>query len=155
MLARGTDILIITAGITTEEALRARGALEKTGVSIRHLHINTIKPFEAKALLDHIQSVKVGVITLENHVVTGGIGSLVSETITDAGIGKKLIRLGLKDTFAHGGSRPYLSRYYGLDALALVRSVDDLLGEPTGVTEKDLDAIRVEDVHSPAKAEAL
>ncbi len=154
-LSRGNDILIITSGITTEEAIRARGALEKAGVSIRHLHLNTIKPFDANALLDHIQSVKGGVITLENHVVTGGIGSLVSETMTDAGIGKKLIRLGLKDTYAHGGSRPYLMRYYGLDALALVQAVDSLLGNSTGVTEADLDAVRVEAVHSAAKAEAL
>ena len=154
-LNRGDDILIITSGITTEEAMRARGALEKVGVSIRHLHLNTIKPFDANALLDHIQSVKGGVITLENHVVTGGIGSLVSETMTDAGIGKKLIRLGLKDTYAHGGSRPYLMRYYGLDALALVQAVDSLLGNSTGVTEADLDAVRVEAVHSAAKAEAL
>ena len=154
-LSSGNDILIITSGITTEEAIRARSALEKAGVSIRHLHLNTVKPFDTKALLGHVQSVKSGVITLENHVVTGGIGSLVSETMTDAGIGKKLIRLGLKDTYGHGGSRPYLMRYYGLDALALVQAVDSLLGDSTGITEADLEAVRVEAVHSAAKAEAL
>ncbi len=154
-LSDGDDLLVVTSGISTEEAMRARNALRSVGVSIRHLHINTIKPFDAEALLDQLQSVKGGVITLENHVVTGGIGSLVSETMTDAGIGKKLIRLGLKDTYAHGGSRAYLMRYYGLDALALVQAVDELLGEPTGVTEDDLDAARVEAVHSNVKAEAL
>jgi len=154
-LSEGDDLLVVTSGISTEEALRARGALENVGVAIRHLHLNTIKPFNAEALLDQIQSVKGGVITLENHVVTGGIGSLVSETMTDAGIGKRLIRLGLKDTYAHGGSKAYLMRYYGLDALALVQAVDELLGEPTGVTEENLDAVRVDAVHSNAKAEAL
>ena len=154
-LSSGNEILIITSGITTEEAMRARGALEKEGVPIRHLHLNTIKPFNGNALLDHIQSVRGGVITLENHIVTGGIGSLVSEIMTDAGIGKKLIRLGLKDTYAHGGSRPYLMRYYGLDALALIQAVEVLLGDSTGITEADLDAVRVEAVHSAAKAEAL
>lgn len=154
-LSSGNEILIITSGITTEEAIRARGALEKEGVPIRHLHLNTIKPFNGNALLDHIQSVRGGVITLENHIVTGGIGSLVSEIMTDAGIGKKLIRLGLKDTYAHGGSRPYLMRYYGLDALALIQAVEVLLGDSTGITEADLDAVRVEAVHSAAKAEAL
>ena len=154
-LSSGNEILIITSGITTEEAMRARSALEKEGVPIRHLHLNTIKPFNGNALLDHIQSVRGGVITLENHIVTGGIGSLVSEIMTDAGIGKKLIRLGLKDTYAHGGSRPYLMRYYGLDALALIQAVEVLLGDSTGITEADLDAVRVEAVHSAAKAEAL
>jgi transketolase len=103
VLSEGHDILIVTAGITTEEALRARSALAGAGVSIRHLHLHTIKPFDAQALLDHIGSVKHGVITLENHVTEGGIGSLVAETMADAGVGKRLMRLGLKDTYAHGG----------------------------------------------------
>lgn len=155
VLSEGHDILIVTAGITTEEALRARSALVGAGVSIRHLHLHTIKPFDAQALLDHIGSVKHGVITLENHVTEGGIGSLVAETMADAGVGKRLMRLGLKDTYAHGGSRAYLARYYGLDALALVRGVERLLGQDFGLSEADLDAARVDAVHSLLKAEAL
>ena len=154
-LASGDDILIVTSGICTEEALRARSALADAGVSIRHLHLNTIKPFDAKALLDHIGSVKHGVIVLENHVTEGGIGSLVAEIIADAGVGQRLIRLGLKDTYAHGGSRAYLMRYYGLDALALVRGVENLIGQYFGISEEDLDVARVDDVHSLVKAEAL
>ena len=154
-LAHGADVLIVTAGITTEEALRARGALEAAGVSVRHLHLHTIKPFDAKALLDHIGSVRHGVVTLENHVTEGGIGSLVAETMADAGVGKRLVRLGLKDTYAHGGSKPYLMRFYGLDALALTRGVESLIGQPLGISEDDLDAVRVDAVHSLVKAEAL
>lgn len=154
-LGHGSDVLVVTAGITTEEALRARGALEAAGVSVRHIHLHTIKPFNAQVLLDHIGSVKHGVVTLENHVTEGGIGSLVAETMADNGVGKKLLRLGLKDTYAHGGSRAYLMRYYGLDALALVQGVEQLLGQKFGISEQDLDAVRVDAVHSAAKAEAL
>ncbi|MBL1421889.1 MAG: transketolase [Alphaproteobacteria bacterium] len=154
-LSSGSDILVVTAGITTEEAMRARAALQDAGVSIRHLHLNTLKPFDSETLLDHLQSVKYGVITLENHVVTGGIGSIVAETIADAGIAKRLIRLGLQDTYAHGGSRAYLMRYYGLDALALIHAIDDMLGNSTGIGEEDLNAARVDAVHSLAKAEGL
>ncbi|MFG6581330.1 transketolase family protein [Sulfitobacter sp. 1A13191] len=154
-LSSGDDILVVTSGICTEEAMRARAALKKAGLSIRHLHLHTIKPLDVKALLDQIASVKHGVITLENHVTEGGVGSLVAETIADAGVGKRLIRLGLKDTYAHGGSRPYLMRYYGLDALALVRGVEDLMGQTFDITEDHLDAARVDDVHSLVKAEAL
>lgn len=154
-LSLGTDVLVITAGITTEEALRARGALSKAGVSIRHIHLNTIKPFDAQYLLDHLHSVRHGVVTLENHVTEGGIGSLVAETIADAGIAKRLIRLGLKDTYAHGGSRPYLMRTYGLDAPALVAAIERLTGESFGISDADLDAVRIDAVHSSAKAEAL
>lgn len=154
-LASGDDVLVVTAGICTEEAMRATAVLQKAGASIRHLHLHTIKPFDAKALLDHIGSVKHGVITLENHVTEGGIGSLVAETMADAGLGKRLVRLGLKDTYAHGGSRAYLMRYYGLDALALVGGIENLMGADFNISEQDLDTARFEAVHSLAKAEGL
>ncbi|MYA87330.1 MAG: transketolase [Boseongicola sp. SB0662_bin_57] len=155
VLSEGADVLVVTSGICTEEAMRARAAFAKAGLSIRHLHLHTIKPFDAEALLDHVNSVTHGVVTLENHVTEGGIGSLVAEVMADAGAGKRLMRLGLRDTYAHGGSRPYLMRYYGLDALALVNGIESLLGEEFGITEDDLDAARVDDVHSLVKAEAL
>ncbi len=154
-LSLGTDVLVVTSGICTEEALRARSALQQAGISIRHLHLHTIKPFNSRALLDHISSVKHGVVVLENHVTEGGVGSLVAETMADAGAGKRLIRLGLKDTYAHGGSRPYLMRYYGLDAMALVKAIEDLTAQKFDITEQDLDSARIDDVHSLVKAEAL
>ena len=154
-LASGNDVLVVTTGICTEEAMRATTVLQKAGVSIRHLHLHTIKPFDAKTLLDHIGSVKHGVVTLENHVTEGGIGSLVAETMADAGVGKRLVRLGLKDTYAHGGSRAYLMRYYGLDALALVAGIENLMDQKFDISETDLDTARVEAVHSLAKAEGL
>lgn len=154
-LSAGDDVLAVTSGICTEEAMRARAAFAEAGLSIRHLHLHTIKPFNAEALLDHIGSVKHGVVTLENHVTEGGIGSLVAETMADAGVGKRLIRLGLRDTYAHGGSRPYLMRYYGLDALALVKGMEKLTGQSYDITEDDLAAARFDDQHSLVKAEGL
>ncbi|WP_112310562.1 transketolase family protein [Pseudogemmobacter bohemicus] len=155
VLAEGTDVLIITAGITTEEAIRARAALNRAGVSVRHLHLNTLKPFDAATILGHAEAVKHGVITLENHLVTGGIGSMVGEALAEAGLPRRLIRLGLQDTYAHGGSRHYLMRYYGMDALSLVRAAERLTGQQTGIDEEALGAVRVEAVHSVVKAEAL
>lgn len=155
VLSEGDDVLVVTAGITTEEAIRARGALARAGVSVRHLHLNTLKPFDAPQIVDHAASVRHGIITLENHLVTGGIGSLVAEALAEAGLARRLIRLGLQDTYAHGGSRPYLLRHYGMDALALVRSIERLTGQTTGIDEGALDAVRIEAVHSAVKAEAL
>ena len=154
-LATGADVLVVTSGIATEEALRLRAALDGAGVSIRHLHVHTIKPFDRTAFLDHVHSVSKGVVVLENHVIDGGLGSLAAEIMAEAGTGKRLVRLGLRDTFAHGGSRPYLMKYYGLDATALLAGIERLLGAPTGLTEDDLAAARIEAVHSATKAEAL
>ena len=87
--------------------------------------------------------------------MVGGLGSIVAEILAEAGMGKKLIRLGLQDTFAHGASRPYLMKKYGLDAMALVLAIEKLRGQATGITESDLQAVRLEEVHNVAKAEAL
>ncbi|GHD99874.1 transketolase [Defluviimonas sp. 20V17] len=155
VLSAGSDVLVVTAGITTEEAIRARGALGAAGVSVRHLHLNTLKPFDAAQILDHAASVRHGVVTLENHLVAGGIGSMVAEAMAEAGLARRLIRLGLQDTYAHGGSRPYLMRHYGLDAQALVHAIERLTGQQTGIDEAALDEVRIDAVHSLAKAEAL
>src|SRR5690606_38419344 len=115
----------------------------------------TIKPFNEQALLDHIGSVSKGVVVLENHVITGGVGSLVAEIMADNGVGKPLVRLGLNDTYAHGGSKPYLMKHYGLDAGALVRGIERIIGASTGIDEEALASARVDAVHSAVKAEAL
>jgi len=155
VLSRGKDVTIITAGITTEEALRATSALQDRGVSISHLHISTHKPFTDSAILAAIENVRYGVITMENHTIVGGLGSAVAEMMAEAGIDKKLVRLGLQDTYAHGASRHYLMKEYGLDAMALVRAVAKLMGQDMDITEEYLIAVRLEPVHSLAKAEAL
>ncbi|MDD7910576.1 transketolase C-terminal domain-containing protein [Pseudovibrio exalbescens] len=154
-LSEGKDLLVVTSGICTEEALRATAVLKEKGVGIRHLHASTLKPFNKEALLEHISEVDGGVITLENHSIVGGLGSIVSEIMAEEGVGKKLIRLGLKDTFAHGASKGYLMEKYGLDAKALVAAVETLSGQKTGITADDLAEARIDDVHSAAKAEAL
>ncbi len=135
--------------------MRATAALKARGVSIQHLHVSTHKPFDDPTILESCASPRLGVITMENHTIIGGLGSAVAEIMAENGIGKKLVRIGLRDVFAHGASRPYLMREYGLDALALVQTVEKLLGEPLGIEEKDLQAVRLQAVHSQAKAEAL
>ncbi|HWI62574.1 MAG TPA: transketolase C-terminal domain-containing protein [Symbiobacteriaceae bacterium] len=155
VLSRGTDIALITSGICTEEAMRVTHLLKEKGVSIQHLHVSTLKPFTDPQVLEAVSSVRHGVITMENHTIIGGLGSAVAEVMAENGVGRKLVRIGLKDTFAHGASKPYLMRQMGLDALALVGEVERLLGTSFGIGEGDLKAVRLTAVHSEAKAEAL
>ncbi|MBA4398641.1 MAG: transketolase [Anaerolinea sp.] len=155
VLSTGNDLTLLSSGICTEEALRAAEALRSRGVAIQHLHISTHKPFNDPTVLEAIQQSHYGVITMENHTIMGGLGTAVAEMIAENGIGKRLVRIGLKDTYAHGASRPYLMHKYGLDAIALVQIVEKLLDNPLNITESDLQAVRLDKVHSAAKAEAL
>jgi transketolase len=154
-LCDGEDIALFSSGICTEEAMRATQALEARGVSICHLHISTHKPFLDRSILPAIEKAKRGVITMENHTVIGGLGSEVAEVMAQAGLAQKLVRIGLQDTYAHGASRAYLMRTFHLDAMALVQAVEKLLGKELKIHPDDLKEVRIQAVHSAAKAEAL
>lgn len=155
VLHLGDDITIITAGITTEEAMRAVPALADAGVKATHLHVSTHKPFTDPQIIEAVKRAQHGVITLENHTIVGGLGSAVAEVMAENGIGKRLVRLGLPDTYAHGASQAHLMQEYGLDAMALVRAAEKLTGRQIDITEADLAEVRLEPIHSAAKAEAL
>lgn len=155
LLSEGREIALFTSGICTEEAIRATSILRSRGVSIEHRHITTHKPFSDPAIRETLAKVTRGVITFENHTTIGGLGSSIAETMAETGCGRKLVRLGLQDTYAHGASRPYLMREYGFDALSLVHAIEKLMQTSFGLTEADLAAVRIEAVHSDKKAEAL
>jgi transketolase len=155
VLSRGSDLTLVTSGVCTEEALRATAVLRERGLSIEHLHVSTLKPCNSPVILEALAKPNYGVVSLENHLVTGGLGSILAEKIADAGLGVRLTRLGLQDTFAHGASKPYLMREYGLDALALTRAVEQMVGQPLNIKEEELAAVRLDAVHSDHKVEAL
>jgi transketolase len=155
VLSNGSDITILSSGICSEEVMRASQVLRERGVSICHLHISTLKPFTDATVLDAASQARYGIITVENHTIIGGLGSAIAEVMAENGLAKKLIRLGLKDTYAHGAGRAYLLREYGIDAMAVVGAAAKLLGKPLNITENQLTAVRLEAVHSEAKAEAL
>lgn len=154
-LSLGKDLVVLSSGICTEEALRALRVLRKRGLAAMHIHVSTLKPFNHPEIMALIAEARCGVITMENHSVIGGLGSIVAEQMAEAGIGKKLVRIGIKDTFLHGASRKYLAREYGIDALALIQEIENLLGERFNIEEADLDQIHITPMHSSAKAEAL
>ncbi|WP_108398969.1 transketolase family protein [Devosia submarina] len=153
-VSEGNDVLVVTSGVSTEEAMRAAKPLQDRGIGIYHLHASTLKPFDRDTLVSAARG-KKGVVTLENHTINGGLGSLVAEILAEEGIGVKLRRLGLDDTFAHGASKPYLMKKYGLDASALVVAIEDLLGRCLDIADTELEGVRLDTVHSAQKAEAL
>lgn len=155
VLSQGDEITLITSGIMTEEALRAIPLLQEKGVGIHHLHVSTIKPFTDPTVMNALHTAAKGVVTMENHTTVGGLGSAVAELMAGAGVGTSLRRIGIPDTYAHGASQKYLMAELGLDALSLIRQVEDLVGESLGITADDVLASREVSVHSSAKVEAL
>jgi transketolase len=121
-LRDGNDVGIISTGFMTERALDAATALETRGIKAGVLHVPTIKPFDSDAVAQFASSVD-RVVTAENHVMVGGLASLVVETLFDAGISKKVSRIGLPDRYIECGSVPTLQARYGLTTAAVVEKI--------------------------------
>lgn len=125
-LRRGDDLCVISSGATTAEAMSAAETLEDFGVSLTHVHVSTLKPLDVPAVADALAR-SGAAITVENHLVNGGLGSAVAEVIAEHRIDTKLARLGLQDTYARGGSRPYLFNTFGFSARHVIRAAQKLL----------------------------
>ena len=123
------EVLFVTTGIMTQRALAAAEVLEKQGIQAGVLHMHTVKPLDEQALFQAAAGVKL-IVTAEEHALAGGLGSLVLETLNDAGHtgGPKVVRLGLPDAFASQyGSQDSLLQSWRLDSDALVDHVCDAL----------------------------
>lgn len=77
VLREGEDVAIISNGIVTKNVLDAAAALEDEGISCKVINMHTVKPLDTK-ILEEISGMKL-VVTVEEHVRTGGLGGAVSE----------------------------------------------------------------------------
>ena len=121
-LRRGKDVGIIATGMMTERAIDAATALARNGIDAGVLHVPTIKPFDAEAVAEFAASVD-RVVTAENHVVVGGLASLVAEALFERGIVKPLTRIGLPDRYIECGSVPHLQSVYGLSTDRMIETI--------------------------------
>lgn len=124
---QGDDVVIASTGTMLAQALGAADMLARDGIDAAVVHFPTIKPFDADTICD--ASARTGVVvSLEEHSVTGGLGSAIAEALADAGVCARLGRIGLVDTFAHAiGSREFLIDHYGLSALGVAQRARALL----------------------------
>jgi transketolase len=125
-LREGRNVGIISTGFMSERAIDAAAALENRGISVGVLHVPTIKPFDTAAVIDFAKSVGQ-LVSAENHVVVGGLGSLVAETLFDAGVVKKLTRIGIPDRHIECGSVPVLQETYGLTTIRVTETIASLV----------------------------
>ena len=102
-LRQGEDVAIIANGDTVRLAIQAAEELAAQGIEARVLDMHTIKPLDAEAVMDCIESIG-RIVTVEDHNILNGLGSAVCELAAEAGKGK-VKRLGIQDQF--GMSAPY------------------------------------------------
>lgn len=127
VLRGGNDVVFVSSGLMTMRALQAADALAKHNVDVAVVHTPTIKPFDSETVLAELNTDRLAV-TLENHTVVGGLFETVASAVVTAGLGKRVVPIGLPDQFLDAGALPTLHERYGLSVDRIVAKVLAELG---------------------------
>lgn len=120
-IGEGTDATIFATGVTVSEAIRAQEILENKGIKVRVVDIHTVKPIDKDMVIKCAKETKK-LISVEDHNVIGGLGSAISEVLTEE-YPVKLLRMGINDTFGKSGKAIELMQYFGITAENIVEKV--------------------------------
>ncbi|HRX93981.1 MAG TPA: transketolase family protein [Chitinophagaceae bacterium] len=119
VLLEGNDITIIGTGETVYHAYEAGKMLRDKGIKARVLDMASIKPYDKEAIVKAAKETGK-IITVEEHSQFGGLGSIVTETLSESPIPVKII--GIPDEHAINGKSPEIFAYYGLDYKGIFKS---------------------------------
>lgn len=118
----GTDATVFATGITVEQAIIAKEKLKEQGINIRVVDFHTIKPIDEEIIIKCAKETKK-LISIEDHNIIGGLGSAISEVLTNSENPKQLKRLGINDSFGMSGKAEELIKYFKIDAEEIFKNV--------------------------------
>ncbi len=125
ILRDGKDCFLFAHGLMVYNSLRAAEHLEKEKISVGVVNMPTIKPLDEELVLDIASKVKK-IAVCEEHSVIGGLGSAISELLSQKQP-VKMTLIGIGDVFGQSGSPDELLKAYGLDIDSIVSKVRDLV----------------------------
>lgn len=127
ILTEGGDITVYVTGSILEEAVEAVEMLKEEGIKVNLVNVHTIKPFDKENVLT-MANMSKRFVSIEEHSIYGGLGSILSEIMAEEGMGIPLLRIGLKDQFAEGyGTHKRVRQENGLDAKSICRRIREVL----------------------------
>jgi len=123
----GTDIAVIACGVTVLQAVEAAKFLkENTGLTVRVINMHTIKPIDEEAILRAVADTR-RIITVEDHNVSGGLGTAVADVIAASGKGCAFTKAGIPDRYAIVGYPDDLLAYYKIDTNGLIETINEIM----------------------------
>jgi 1-deoxy-D-xylulose-5-phosphate synthase len=116
LLRKGNDLLFLSSGAMAIPVMEAVERLFWQGINATVVNVRFIKPLDKELILSLASRIQ-RVITVEDHVLSGGFGSAVIELLEEAGLTNIAVRrLGFPDRFIEHGKREQILAKYGLDA---------------------------------------
>lgn len=115
----GVDGTIFATGATVSIALDAKLILKSFGIDVRVVDLYSIKPVDVETIVKCAIETKI-LVSVEDHNVIGGIGSIVSNVLCEK-YPKKLVKIGVQDKFGKSGKADKLYELYGITKENIVR----------------------------------
>ena len=125
VLREGDDATIIACGMMVNEALIAADMLKEENINVRVINMSTIKPIDTELIIKAAKETKA-IVTAEEHSIIGGLGSAVSEVVSE-NHPVKVKKVGLNDCFGESGTPGELLEKYGLTAKNIVAKVKEAI----------------------------
>ncbi len=117
-----SELAIIFEGTSSKVAFETSELLNEHDFEHRLINIRRIKPFSEEKIIECIKGSKL-IVTIENHSIIGGIGTVISEILFSNNEMKKLIKIGIEDTFTESGNSEDLKKKYGLNPTVIVEKI--------------------------------
>ena len=125
VLKEGKDVTIISNGDIMSEVCNAVNMLEEKGINAELISLPVVKPLDVSTIVESAKKTGL-VVTIENHSVCGGIGSAISEALSEV-YPTRVVKIGINDTFGQSGTPKDLLKHYELDADSLVNRIIGLV----------------------------
>ena len=122
VIREGADVGIFATGTLVNESVRAARLLSKSGIEAGVINLSTLNPLNAGAITEECRKHKL-LVTVEEHSIVGGIGSIVSEALAATDAHPRLIRMGTSSNNLIAGNYVYMMEKNGLTAKDIARMV--------------------------------
>jgi transketolase len=127
VLRNGNDLAFIATGETVIHALLAAAELhEREGINARVLSVPSVRPLDTPIILNAARQCR-GVITVEEHMLNGGLGEACASLFLETGVHPRFRRVGIPDEYTVTGSQADIFRHYGISMEGLANTAAKLL----------------------------
>jgi 1-deoxy-D-xylulose-5-phosphate synthase len=128
LVKEGESVLLLPLGIMMEEAFKAVEILAKNGISAGIFNPRFVKPLDEENIA-RLANIYPYFVTIEDHIISGGFGSAVGETLNRIGSSTKLKTIGFPDEAIPQGCRNDVLAHYGLSAAGIAETVSTFMGQ--------------------------
>lgn len=137
-LRSGKDVALLTIGPVADDAAEAINKAEsEAGISVAHYDMIYLKPLDNE-IVKEVISLNCPIITVEDGVRDGGLGSALLEALSEAGVDRKVTRLGVPDRFIAHGTPSQLRHLCGFDSEAIYHAILKAVSAKPSVSDSDV-----------------